>query len=525
MAVCEECGHSASWDDDSVPRNSMIFARADLASSAALRTGSADIEAEMVRFRAFSALYMSALVNQQKEFQTRLVYPILSLPTEITCRIFVECLPEDGYVRPSSTRAPLLFMQVCRAWRDIAVSTSELWCSLELECLQSVLGSHIIIPRGLLEAWFSRAQAHPLSLIIGLKVDFSTEVQIPDNMTKTMDLDLSAIQSRLVHLDMMHVLSRQPLCSKTPLPVLRRLSATSLETEIEQVLKTAPLLTELHWEHAFTGQRSNPDLREFTSTTLTILEMYSPYLSAAEFITILRNFPSLLDLKCVVDPGRIQDPTPLTFSNLLSLRLGHYALSRGSPIHALELLTLPNLRRLGCSYLDPDVLLSFLSRSACVIHEFEWDIGEGDDLRRIFGMLRSVETLHATVHYKVARFLRLLDAENGRHENVQLPQLRHITIDYNFYDIYSPGLDFDGLSNILDFACQRRNGAAGTAQLESVHLVLADDTKWEDGWKTSMLEPQMRHLVLSGLDLTVRVSGRLLWPRPARSEDSDRAPE
>ncbi|KAF7378213.1 F-box domain-containing protein [Mycena sanguinolenta] len=524
MTVCEECGHSANWDVDSVPWNSMLFSPTDFSSSATnLRIGYADIESEMERFKAFSALYISALTNQQKDLKARLdavVYPVLSLPTEITCRIFVECLREDGYVRPSAKRAPLLFMRVCRAWRNIAVSTPELWCSLELEYHH---GNHIMIPPGLLELWFSRAHAQPLSLTFRLDPEvFYDKIKVPENVTNALDLDLSAIQSRLVHLDMMHVSSRQPLCSKTPLPLLRRLSARLFQTDIEQVLKTAPLLTELRWDRAFTGHLSNPDFHYFTSTTLTILETRSPYLSAAELITILHNFPSLTDLTCVVDPERIQDSTPLTFSNLLSLRLDHSSMSRGSSIRALELLTLPHLRRLGCSsYLDPDVLLSFLSRSACVIRELEWDIGEGDDLQRLFGLLQSVETLHATVHYRVTRFLRLLDAENSRHENIRLPHLRHMTIEYNAYDTYSSGLDFDGLSNILDVAHQRRSLTAGIARLDSVHLVLGYGTKWEDGWETTMLEPRMRHLALNGLDLTVRAvqSGRMSFLNISTNED------
>ncbi|KAJ6559907.1 hypothetical protein B0H19DRAFT_864058, partial [Mycena capillaripes] len=55
------------------------------------------------------------------------VYPILTLPPEISARIFVECLPSHGRVRPSTVTAPLLLAQICRDWRHIAISSCQLW--------------------------------------------------------------------------------------------------------------------------------------------------------------------------------------------------------------------------------------------------------------------------------------------------------------------------------------------------------------------------------------------------------------
>ncbi|KAJ7195121.1 hypothetical protein GGX14DRAFT_306876, partial [Mycena pura] len=84
------------------------------------------LKVEKARFET----YMSALAEQQKALETQLeavVYPILSLPVEITARIFVECLPANRRKNVSSRQAPLLLMQVCRRWKDIAVSACELW--------------------------------------------------------------------------------------------------------------------------------------------------------------------------------------------------------------------------------------------------------------------------------------------------------------------------------------------------------------------------------------------------------------
>ncbi|KAJ7165750.1 hypothetical protein C8R46DRAFT_827033, partial [Mycena filopes] len=54
-------------------------------------------------------------------------YPVLTLPNEITSKISTACLPTDGLVCPAPHAVPLLLAQICRHWRDVALSTSELW--------------------------------------------------------------------------------------------------------------------------------------------------------------------------------------------------------------------------------------------------------------------------------------------------------------------------------------------------------------------------------------------------------------
>ncbi|KAJ7111678.1 hypothetical protein C8R44DRAFT_632393, partial [Mycena epipterygia] len=58
---------------------------------------------------------------------SHVVYPVLTLPTEIITRIFVECLPSDEFVRPSPSKPPLTLAQICSRWRDISLSTRGVW--------------------------------------------------------------------------------------------------------------------------------------------------------------------------------------------------------------------------------------------------------------------------------------------------------------------------------------------------------------------------------------------------------------
>ncbi|KAJ7246531.1 hypothetical protein B0H12DRAFT_756766 [Mycena haematopus] len=85
---------------------------------------------------------------------------ILTLPPEITSEIFFHCLPtkrQADIVNPKE--APLLLMQVCGLWRNIAISTPELWATFDIE-----IGwpePHLLEVG---ETWLGRAHERPLSI-------------------------------------------------------------------------------------------------------------------------------------------------------------------------------------------------------------------------------------------------------------------------------------------------------------------------------------------------------------------------
>ncbi|KAJ7728321.1 hypothetical protein B0H14DRAFT_2544135 [Mycena olivaceomarginata] len=64
-------------------------------------------------------------------------YPISAVPDDVVSRIFVHCLREDWRVRPSQRAAPLNLVRISKHWSTVALSTSELWCSVELSFTSS----------------------------------------------------------------------------------------------------------------------------------------------------------------------------------------------------------------------------------------------------------------------------------------------------------------------------------------------------------------------------------------------------
>ncbi|KAJ7191779.1 hypothetical protein GGX14DRAFT_380761, partial [Mycena pura] len=92
--------------------------------------------------------------------------PALTLPNELTTRIFLHCLPPHGRVRPNPKTGPLLVAQICRHWRAVALSFPALWASIVLEFHSSIAEPVINRRTALVGLWLSRASRSPLSITI-----------------------------------------------------------------------------------------------------------------------------------------------------------------------------------------------------------------------------------------------------------------------------------------------------------------------------------------------------------------------
>ncbi|KAJ6463979.1 hypothetical protein C8R45DRAFT_505490 [Mycena sanguinolenta] len=91
--------------------------------------------------------------------------PIAVLPYELSSKIFLRCLPSS----PSPSKpyaAPMLLMQVCKAWTDIALATPELWSAIDLR--------HSRVD--FLQSWLRRAQQYPLSITLHKRLNADASV-------------------------------------------------------------------------------------------------------------------------------------------------------------------------------------------------------------------------------------------------------------------------------------------------------------------------------------------------------------
>ncbi|KAJ6510560.1 hypothetical protein C8R45DRAFT_964505 [Mycena sanguinolenta] len=90
------------------------------------------------------------------------------LPLEISSEIFLQSIPP--FPKHGAHRVPMLLLNVCNAWTEIALSTPAIWAAI-----------HVAFPRArglknILPIWFDRARNHPLSVSLQVAEGFGEDV-------------------------------------------------------------------------------------------------------------------------------------------------------------------------------------------------------------------------------------------------------------------------------------------------------------------------------------------------------------
>ncbi|KAJ7149559.1 hypothetical protein C8R46DRAFT_1309387 [Mycena filopes] len=81
--------------------------------------------------------------------------PILTLPTEVTCEIFQHFMPTYPACPPiSGALSPVTLTHICRAWREIALATPDLWRRIQVDCALAEQA----------EAWIARSGSRGLCI-------------------------------------------------------------------------------------------------------------------------------------------------------------------------------------------------------------------------------------------------------------------------------------------------------------------------------------------------------------------------
>ncbi|KAJ7693874.1 hypothetical protein B0H17DRAFT_1277309 [Mycena rosella] len=308
-----------------------------------------------------------------------LVYPVLTLPHEITSEIFVHCLPAKPSWLPNTTEAPLLLMHVCSAWRNIAGSTPALWSTFNI-ALTAGIEPYPYFSE-VAKAWLQRASHRPLSVKIFGRVSQA------DNFgpfTETFRRHAAGMQSLELYMEAVdfHRLYTGPL----RFPMLQSLSIRLLENgedvdayEALEMFGDAPILHELLMGDVPRSFIILPwdQLTKFTGDLYNLVGC----------LGALRAMPNLVECHFSVydtdhlDNNHVQpssDGIPDSFSHpkLESLTLFESMsvafLTPARSIKILNFLTLPGLQILhimGAQDFDEGELNSFLARSAPPLRE------------------------------------------------------------------------------------------------------------------------------------------------------------
>lgn len=319
--------------------------------------------------------------------------PIERLPRELYEEIFLLCLPQARFIRPSSRHAPLLLGQICVTWRRIALTTPRLWASLALDEFRGYrLGN--ILP--IILTWVSRAAAVPLAISMG-----------PEVSHPIISVLLTHFSSRCRHI-------RMPLSSNILWdPEIQEIHVPLLETfeqfdldepdtwmvdepqmkRVTGVLRTAPRLRHIIWSN--TDAWGVPHVHW---SQLTRLSMTGHRLAAHESVAILQQCINLehLIFRLMTFASAM---VPITLSNLRSLAIT----APHDYTELFENLTLPSLCNLSLtadaretSTYTRSSFKSFLERSGCAIDTlnlFFIELSESDLIDTLFHVQHTLREL------------------------------------------------------------------------------------------------------------------------------------
>ncbi|KAJ7660783.1 hypothetical protein DFH06DRAFT_379845 [Mycena polygramma] len=321
----------------------------------------ASLERDRVRVTELEAQIMqlerslAALKNEKVSVQGRLdsyKYPVLTLPNELTSKIFIHFLPLYPLCPPlAGPRSPTLLAQICRRWREIALGTPSLW--------RALLYNVWPLPKDaqFLHLWLNRSHSYPLSLHLYCNNEDASAVL----------LAAASHRTRWEHAELCLSPSQIPIIGG-PMPLLRRLDlgidapCTSLLTI---TFSEMPLLRTVTLNDYAAASIVLPWAQ------LTSLTLYAVYPS--ECTPVLQQTPNLIHchLRLNYHSGRDDGPQP----DVALLHLKSFIL-RGAvsaPGHLQTFIT-PALKRLkvSSSALWPNAIEEFklfVSKSGCSIQK------------------------------------------------------------------------------------------------------------------------------------------------------------
>ncbi|KAJ7044738.1 hypothetical protein C8F04DRAFT_595623 [Mycena alexandri] len=305
--------------------------------------------------------------TRRRALQTRLDYPVLTLPPEITSEIFLHCLPETRELDVVNPReAPLLLTHVCRAWRQIASSLPALWTTFQVMNV-------VDFPRlfRIAEIWFTHSRQCPISVKVygslrlvnnfaGLRETFrqhsgrmhSLDLQVSvENLEKMNSdgLDFGLLQKLSLRLFDADVDDDDPITMFGNVPLLRELLMS----------EAPPSFVPLPWQQ----------LTKFTG------EIFTP----AQSMEALHLMPNLVD--CAFSVFRDDEGDLKVFTHT---KIQHFSIfgsmdmlgTSADSAQLIALITLPVLRTLEIHDVDDfegtpldSMLASFLSRSKPPLHK------------------------------------------------------------------------------------------------------------------------------------------------------------
>ncbi|KAG2365525.1 hypothetical protein BDR07DRAFT_1353739 [Suillus spraguei] len=327
-------------------------------------------------------------IVQSMTLHKRLASALWRLPPEILSHIFMYCLPEEQYLSPASSLAPMLLTRICRRWTDVAMCTPGLWCKLFMD----VDYSDWQLTAFGCNSWLKRSRQYPLSLAVKCVAKDITYQRIllqpylnqisslfayfPLYCTDTpfMLTELVALRELVIH-NLDHKPALVQWISRLP-PSLRSLKMTGLSFNFEQLFSSNPT-----WFH--------------------LTNVHARILKEGEVLLLLHLCPNLSSLTARIRPERPGRQTfmPYTHTKLQSFRITAPRTPDHSVSRLMKALLLPDLRVLEAINVTPwphNEFKGFMARSRCPLETLIFGAGvtiKNDQRAEYIALIPSLEVV------------------------------------------------------------------------------------------------------------------------------------
>ncbi|KAJ7130734.1 hypothetical protein C8R43DRAFT_1024765 [Mycena crocata] len=309
--------------------------------SEALRTRLVDLQKQIQDTQRL----LNALQKEAKGIQddlSSIVYPILSIPNEITAEIFRHCMPVDGRVVPSVSDAPLVLARICRHWRQIALSMSHLWSGIRIDFGQTAVSEHMLI----MGQWFQLAKTSPLSIVL----EWTARAYPCNNNQLGLNEDfIGALES-----------------------VSSRLSRVTVQIHMYygdfQLLVNGPLSSIIHAPNLTELHLGNPvPISKFNDVTENLTSLTARLNSLPDLVKIITRFSKLRDLDVSLFEADEIDDGWDEMHSACELRT---LIIREDDIGVLKFLYMPSLHSLSVSISsgNAQTAVEFITRSSSLRH-------------------------------------------------------------------------------------------------------------------------------------------------------------
>jgi len=395
--------------------------------TAAIRDFAQETDAEI----AWRELAIDRLLCEVAELRRRseqhkgIIAPIRRVPPEIMAEIFLqlasieeeegsdswneEKLFEKEYiVGPFLHRAPLIFGEVSRTWRAIALSMPSLWSSISLECNNNKIAANI----SLCDMWLKRSGSLPLSIHFYRDRIFSSwgEVVTQKNVDHCEDLIEIVLpyanRWRFLDLENLPVSFYDVLHDRLPhyLPMLETLSvshdsrAESWPTAQSTPWAIAPMLRHLYLDDIYAGNITIGEHSTFPWSQLTHIDVGD--CSTYDCLQILSHASTAIACRFVLRRWSSLQHPPVSHSGLETLKI---VADDNVPL-LWSYLTCPLLSTLRIDTENPgpssESLPSFITRSGKTIENLRMEGSSMDDIQFMACLtdLPRLQHLHVSQH-------------------------------------------------------------------------------------------------------------------------------